>query len=117
VAKIAAALSHARRRNTRERALHIQQLLRANHLRQTPAVQATYAAVVTAHVRLVVALNEQIDALAVVVEQHFGRHPDADIFASCPTASSASSTAASNTTSSTTNRPPGATTKPPQLDI
>jgi hypothetical protein len=64
VAKIEAALRRARRRSARERAQQIQQVLRAGELRQTPAVQSTYAAVVTVQVKLIVALNEQIDSLA-----------------------------------------------------
>jgi hypothetical protein len=84
VAKIEAALRRARRRGARERAHQIQRVLRASELRQTPAVQLTYAAVVTAQVKLVVALNEQIDSLGAVVEQHFGLHPDAEIYASQP---------------------------------
>jgi transposase len=47
-------------------------------------VQATYAAVVAAQLKLIVARDEQVDQLAVVVEQHFGQHPDADIYASQP---------------------------------
>jgi transposase len=47
-------------------------------------VQAAYAAVVAAQLKLIVALGEQVDQLGVVVEQHFGRHPDADIYASQP---------------------------------
>jgi transposase len=33
---------------------------------------------------VIVALNDQVDALGTVVEQHFGLHPDADIYASQP---------------------------------
>jgi hypothetical protein len=86
VARIEAALRRARRRGARERVHQIQRVLRASELRQTPAVQLTYAAVVTAQVKLVVALNEQIDSLGAVVEQHFGLHPDAEIYASQPRA-------------------------------
>src|SRR5664279_5168916 len=84
VARIEAALRRARRRGARERAHQIQRVLRAGELRQTPAVQLTYGVVVTAQVKLVVALNEQIDSLGAVVEQHFGLHPDAEIYASQP---------------------------------
>ncbi len=82
--RIQAALRRAHRRNVAERAKTIQQILRARQLRQTPIVQATYAAVTTAQVHVLVALNEQITALAAVVEQHFGRHPDAEIYLSQP---------------------------------
>src|SRR6266496_425423 len=84
VAKIEVALRAARRRDAHTKARRIQQILGAGELRQTPAVQATYAAVVAAQLKLIVALGEQIDQLGVVVEQHFGRHPDADIYASQP---------------------------------
>ena len=84
VAKIEVALRAARRRDAHTKARRIQQILGASELRQTPAVQATYAAVVAAQLKLIVALGEQIDQLGVVVEQHFGRHPDADIYASQP---------------------------------
>ena len=83
-AKIEATLRRARRRGARERAQQIQRVLRAGELRQPLAVQSTYAAIVTAQVRLIATLNEQIDALGTVVEQHFGLHPDADIYASQP---------------------------------
>jgi transposase len=82
--RITTALTRARRRSPRERARQITTVLRASELRQTPAVQATYAAVVTAQVKLIVALNDQVDALGTVVEQHFGLHPDAEIYASQP---------------------------------
>ena len=35
-------------------------------------------------VRLITALNKEIDVLAEVVGAHFGRHPDAEIYASQP---------------------------------
>jgi len=84
VAKIEVALRAARRRDAHTKARRIEQILGAGELRQTPAVQATYAAVVAAQLKLIVALGEQVDQLGVVVEQHFGRHPDADIYASQP---------------------------------
>jgi transposase len=84
LSRIAAVLTRARRRKVDEKARHIQQVLRASELRQAQAVQETYASVVAAQVRLIVALNEQVDALGAVVEHHFGRHPDADIYASLP---------------------------------
>jgi transposase len=84
LSRIAAALTRARRRNVQQRAQHIQQVLRASELRLSPPVQQTYGAIVTVQVRLIVALNEQVDALAAVVDHHFGLHPDADIYASLP---------------------------------
>ena len=80
LSRIVAALRRARRRNVQERAQHIQQVLRASELRQSPPVQHTYAAIVTVQVRLISTLNEQVDAL----DHHFGLHPDADVYASLP---------------------------------
>ena len=53
LSRIVAALSRARRRNVQQRAHHIQQVLRASELRQSPPVQHTYAAIVTVQVRLI----------------------------------------------------------------
>ena len=54
-------------------------------LRQPPAVQAAFAAIVVQRrSRLITALNTEIDELGEVVADHFGRHPDAEIYASQP---------------------------------
>jgi transposase len=81
---IAAALRHANRRNVDTRTAQIQAALRAPALRQPAAVQAAFAVIVAGEARLVTALNSEIDALGEVVQQHFGRHPDAEIYASQP---------------------------------
>jgi hypothetical protein len=81
---IAAALRHAHRRNIDTRTTQIQAALRAPALRQPAAVQAAFAVIVAGEARLVAALNNEIDALGEVVQQHFGRHPDAEIYASQP---------------------------------
>ena len=81
---IAAALKHARRRHVDERAQQLQKILRAPELRQPPALQAAYAAVVASEVAIIGALNTQIDNLGAVVEEHFGRHRDAEIYLSLP---------------------------------
>jgi hypothetical protein len=47
-------------------------------------VQTAFAAIVTGQVRLIEALNAQIAALGEVVTEHFGRHPDADLYTSQP---------------------------------
>ena len=83
-AKIAAVLRRARRRNVETRADEIQAMLRAPALRQPPAVQAAFAAIAASQARLITTLNSEIDTLAEVVGQHFGRHPDAEIYASQP---------------------------------
>ena len=81
---IAAALKHARRRHVEERAQQLQKILRAPELRQPPVLQAAYAAVVAGEVAIIGALNTQIDKLGAVVEEHFGRHRDAEIYLSLP---------------------------------
>jgi hypothetical protein len=65
-------LKQANRRNRDARAGQIQAALRTPALRQPAAVQA---AVAGADVRLITALNHEVDALAEVVAEHFGRHP------------------------------------------
>jgi transposase len=82
--KIAAALRRANRRNVEDRAAEIRAVLRAAELRQPAAVQAAFAAITASAVRLILALNAEIDALAEVVADSFGRHPDAEIYASQP---------------------------------
>jgi transposase len=82
--KIAAALTRAGRRDSAAKAQQIQHVLRAPQLRQPPAVQDAYATIVSGQIRLITALNTQIAELGEVVATHFGRHPDADIYASQP---------------------------------
>ncbi|MGB6454663.1 MAG: transposase [Streptosporangiaceae bacterium] len=82
--KIVAALGRANRRDTVARSRQIQALLREPQLRQPPPVQAAYAATVSGYVAMIRALNSQIDELGEVVASHFGRHRDADIYASQP---------------------------------
>jgi transposase len=83
-AKIAAALRQAKRRNIEARTADIQAVLCAPALRQPTAVQKAFAAITASEVRLIAALNKEIDALGEVVAEHFGRHPDAKIYASQP---------------------------------
>ncbi|PWU47043.1 IS110 family transposase [Micromonospora globispora] len=82
--QIAAALRRANRRNIDTKAADLQQRLRAGQLRQPDAVQAAYAAIVTAQVRLIAALNAEVEQLGRVVADHFGRHRDADHYLSRP---------------------------------
>jgi transposase len=82
--RIAAALTRANRRNVQVRAVEIHTALRAAEFRQPPAVQAAFATIVASEVRLITALNIEVAALGEVVTQHFGQHPDADIYASQP---------------------------------
>jgi len=84
IARISAALRKAGRRDVPAKAHEIQANLREPGLRQPAAVQAAFAAIVTGQVRLIEALNAQIDALGEVVAEHFGRHPDAEVYTSQP---------------------------------
>jgi transposase len=82
--QLVAALAKAQRRAPEAGADRIQAILRAAELRQAPPVQAAFAAIVTAQVAVISTLNEQIDALGEVVAEHFGRHPDAELYTSLP---------------------------------
>ena len=81
---IAAGLRRARRRDVEAKAERIQGVLRAPALRQPPQVQSAYAVIVASQVRLIAALNAQIEQMGEVVAGHFGRHRDAEIYASQP---------------------------------
>ena len=83
-AKIAAALRRAHRRKVAERKEVIYSTLRAAALRQPVAIQSAFAVIATSEVRVITALTVEIDALGEVVAEHFGRHRDADIYASQP---------------------------------
>jgi hypothetical protein len=72
---IAAALRHAHRRNVEPRATQIQAALRAPALRQPAAVQAAFAVIAAGEVRLIGALNSEIDALGEVVKSPFWPAP------------------------------------------
>jgi hypothetical protein len=82
--QIAAALRRAHRRDIDTKADRIHQLLRADQLHRSPAVESAYAAIVTGQVAILQTLNTQINELGTVVAAHFGRHPDAEIYASQP---------------------------------
>lgn len=83
-AKVAAALTRARRRDPRGKAETLVNALRKPALRQPPTVEAAYAAVASTQVRLIAALTEQIATLEGQVAAHFGRHRDAEIYLSQP---------------------------------
>jgi transposase len=82
--QITAVLRRANRRNVEARAIELCQVLHAEQLHQSTAVQAAYAAIVSGQVALVQTLNTQIEEMGAVVDAHFGRHPDAEIYASQP---------------------------------
>jgi hypothetical protein len=81
---ISAALRRANRRDIHDKATALQAVLHAEPLRQSTVIQAAYAAIVTSEVAVIETLNTQIDQLGQVVSAHFGRHRDAEIYASQP---------------------------------
>jgi hypothetical protein len=83
-AVIVAALNRARRRRVEDRTQQLRTIFGAAELRQPPALQSAYAAVVASEVAILTALNTQIDRLGTVVGEHFGRHRDAEIYLSLP---------------------------------
>jgi transposase len=83
-ARIVAALRRANRRSAEDKATRIQSVLREPALRQPAQVQAAFAVIVTSQVRLITVLNAEIAQLGEVVAGYFGRHRDAEIYASQP---------------------------------
>jgi hypothetical protein len=82
--QVSAALKRARRRNITDKATAILAALRSPQLGQPAAVTAAYAATVRSLIAVITVLNEQVKALQGQVEEHFGRHPDAEIYRSQP---------------------------------
>ena len=82
--QIAAALRRAHRRDVEAKADRIHQILHAEQLHRSTAVESAYAAIMTGQVVILQTLNTQISELGTVVADHFGRHPDAEIYASQP---------------------------------
>lgn len=83
-AQVSAALKRARRRNVPDRATAVLAALRGEQLGQPEALTAAYAATVRSLIALIAVLNEQVKALQGQVEEHFGRHPDAEVYLSQP---------------------------------
>lgn len=83
-AQISAALKRARRRNIADKTTAIVWALRGEQLGQPPAVTAAYAATARSLITVITTLNEQVKVLQGQVEDHFGRHPDAEIYLSQP---------------------------------
>jgi transposase len=83
-AQVSAALKRARRRNIPDKATAILAALRSEQLGQPPAVTAAYAATVRSLIAVITVLNEQVKTLQGQVEEHFGQHPDAEIYRSQP---------------------------------
>jgi len=83
-AQVSAALKRAGRRNITDRATAILAALRGEQLGRPPTVTAAYAVTVRSLIAVITTLNEQVKELQGQVEQHFGRHPDAEIYRSQP---------------------------------
>jgi len=82
--QLVTALRAARRHHVQAKADTLLAVLRAPALRQPATLQGAYAAVVTGQVGIITALNTQIALLGQVMGEHFGRHPDAEIYLSQP---------------------------------
>ena len=83
-AQVSAALKRARRRDIPGKATAILAALRGEHLGQPEVLTAAYAATVRALIAVIATLNEQVKILQGQVGEHFGRHPDAEIYLSQP---------------------------------
>ena len=83
-AQVAAALKRARRHHVPAKTDAILAALRGEHLGQPAALTVAYAATVRSLVAVLAVLNEQVSFLEAQVEEHFGRHPDAEIYRSQP---------------------------------
>lgn len=83
-AQVSAALKRARRRNIPDKATAILAALRGEQLGQPPALTAAYAATVRSLIAVIATLNEQVKILQGQVGEHFGRHPDAEVYLSQP---------------------------------
>ena len=83
-AQVAAALKRARRRDIAGKADAILAALRGEHLSQPAALTAAYAATARSLIAVITTLNAQVKILEEQVREHFGRHPDAEIYQSQP---------------------------------
>jgi transposase len=83
-AQVSAALKRARRRGIPGKATAILAALRSEQLGQPAALTAAYAATVRSLIAVITVLNEQVSALQGQAEEHFGQHPDAEIYLSQP---------------------------------
>ena len=83
-AQIAAALKRARRRGIAEKTDAILAALRGEHLGLPAPLTAAYAATARSLIAVITTLNEQVKILEEQVREHFGRHPDAEIYQSQP---------------------------------
>ncbi|MDV6271378.1 hypothetical protein [Rhodococcus globerulus] len=82
--QVMSALRAADRHHVQDKAEPSRNLLRTSQLRQPATVEAAYATIVSAQVKILTAINEQIAQFQVAVNEHFGRHPAAEIFLNQP---------------------------------
>jgi len=83
-AQVSAALKRARRRDITGKTTVILAALRSPQLGQPAAVTAAYAVTVRSLIAVITTLNKQVKTLQGQVEEHFGQHPDAEIYRSQP---------------------------------
>ena len=83
-AQVSAALKRARRHHIADKTDAILAALRGEHLSQPPALTAAYVVTVRSLIAVITTLNEQVRTLEEQVREHFGRHPDAEIYLSQP---------------------------------
>jgi transposase len=83
-AQVSAALKRGRRRDIADKTTAILAALRGEQLTQPGSLTIAYAATVRSLVVVISTLNEQVKALEGEVGEHFGRHPDAEIYRSQP---------------------------------
>ena len=82
--QVMSALRAAGRHHVQDKAESLRNLLRTSQLRQPATIEAAYATIVSAQVKILTAINEQIAQFQVAVSEHFGRHPAAEIYLSQP---------------------------------
>jgi transposase len=83
-AQVAAVLKRARRRDIAGKTGAILAAMRGEHLAQPAALTVAYTATARSLIAVIATLNEQVKALEAQVRDHFGRHPDAEIYRSQP---------------------------------
>jgi transposase len=83
-AQVTAALKRARRHYAADKATAILAALHSDQLAQPPALTAAYTATVRSLIAVITVLNEQVKVLEGQAGEHFGRHPDAEIYLSQP---------------------------------
>ena len=83
-AQVSAALKRGRRRDIADKTTAILAALRGEQLTQPGSLTIACAATVRSLVVVISTLNEQVKALEGEVGEHFGRHPDAEIYRSQP---------------------------------